>query len=324
MIALIGGSGFIGSRLAARLKEKGDDFVILDVEKSSAFPEHWKWCDVRDNRSLLSGLDGCHTIINLAAEHKDNVTPLSLYDEVNVDGARNVALVADELGIKKIIFTSSVAVYGLPKNETDETGEFNHFNDYGRTKLLAEKEYEKWFESSEGKSLLVIRPTVVFGEGNRGNVYNLLAQIVSGRFLMIGNGNNRKSMIYIENVVALLVALIDQKGYMVMNAVDKPDYTMNELVREVNITIGRSEDAGRKVRIPYWIGYLGGMGFDVLAAITGKKLPISSVRVKKFCATTQFKSNNISQLNFTPPVPLKTGLQRTLKAEFLQNHRIVL
>jgi GlcNAc-P-P-Und epimerase len=317
MIALIGGSGFIGTRLAARLKEDGKKIVILDVEQSTAFPDHWKWADVRDIHSLREGLQDCKTIINLAAEHKDNVTPVSLYDEVNVDGARNVGEVADELGIKKIIFTSSVAVYGLPKNETDETGEFNHFNDYGRTKLLAEREYEKWFEKGEGKSLLVVRPTVVFGEGNRGNVYNLLAQIASGKFLMIGDGNNRKSMIYVENVVALLITLLDKTGYLVINAVDKPDYTMNELVTEVNLVMGKSEDTGRKVSIPYWLGYLGGVGFDLLAAIARKELPISSVRVKKFCATTQFKSNIISSLNFTPPVPLREGLERTLKAEFL-------
>jgi len=320
MIALIGGSGFIGTRLATRLKEDGKKVVILDVEKSSAFPDNWKWCDVRDKDSLRKALQGCDVIINLAAEHKDNVTPLSLYDEVNVDGARNVGLVADELGIKKIIFTSSVAVYGLPKNETDETGVFNHFNDYGRTKLLAEKEYEKWFAKGDNKSLLVVRPTVVFGEGNRGNVYNLLAQIASGKFLMIGDGNNRKSMIYVENVVALLMILLDKTGYIVVNAVDKPDYTMNELVKEVNLVMGKGEDAGRKIRIPYWLGYLGGIGFDLLAAIMQKELPISSVRVKKFCATTQFKSNTIASLNFTPPVPLREGLERTLKTEFL-NHR---
>jgi nucleoside-diphosphate-sugar epimerase len=317
MIALIGGSGFIGTRLARRLTEAGEQFVILDIEGSKSFPSKWKACDVRKVDSLLEGLRNCTTIINLAAEHKDNVTPRSLYDEVNVGGARNVCHVADELGIKKIIFTSSVAVYGLPKKETDESGDFNHFNDYGRTKLLAEGEYQKWYAKGGGKSLLVVRPTVVFGEGNRGNVYNLLAQIASGKFLMIGDGSNRKSMIYVENVVALLIALLDKTDYMVINAVDKPDYTMNELVKEVNLIMGRDETAGRKIHIPYWLGYLAGLGFDIIAAISGKKLAISSVRVRKFCANTQFKSSSIGKLNFLPPIPLKEGLKRTLRSEFL-------
>ena len=51
-------------------------------------------------------------------------------------------------------------------------------------------------------SLIIVRPTVIFGEGNRGNVYNLFKQIASNKFLMVGDGNNKKSLAYIGNVVA--------------------------------------------------------------------------------------------------------------------------
>lgn len=316
MIALIGGSGFIGTRLGTRLKAAGTDFKILDILKSDAFEEIWQHADVTDLDSLRKSLQDCTTIINLAAEHKDNVTPRSLYDDVNVKGASNVCRVADELGIKKIIFTSSVAVYGLPKHETDESGDFNYFNDYGRTKLLAEKEYDQWYARGGGRSLLVLRPTVVFGEGNRGNVYNLLRQITSGKFLMIGDGENRKSMVYVENIAALLERLLEEEGYFLSNVVDKPDFTMNELVREVN-KIMKNGNSSAKVRLPYWIGYAGGLGFDTLSLITRKKYSVSSVRIKKFCASTQFKSTNIDKLNFIPPVDLKEGLRRTITSEFL-------
>ena len=316
MIALIGGSGFIGTRLGKRLEAAGQSFKILDIQKSEAFPDQWQHADVRDKESLKKGLQGCNVIINLAAEHKDNVTPKSLYDEVNVDGARNVCQVADGSGIRKIIFTSSVAVYGLPEKETDESGEFNHFNDYGRTKLLAEKEYENWYRQGGGRSLLVVRPTVVFGEGNRGNVYNLLKQITSGKFLMIGSGENRKSMVYVENIAALLERLIQEEGYFVANMIDKPDFTMNELVAEVN-SIMNGSTATTKFRVPFWIGYLGGLGFDLLSLLTRKKYSVSSVRIKKFCASTQFKSSSIGKLSFVPPVPMKEGLKRTIESEFL-------
>lgn len=316
MIALIGGSGFIGTRLGQRLVAAGTPFKILDIKKSEDFPQHWQQADVTDVKSLHRGLQDCTTIINLAAEHKDNVTPRSLYDDVNVKGATNVCQVADELGIKKIIFTSSVAVYGLPKQETDESGDFNYFNDYGRTKLMAEKEYDKWYAKGGGRSLSVLRPTVVFGEGNRGNVYNLLRQITSGKFLMIGDGENRKSMVYVENIAALLERLLDEEGYFLSNVVDKPDFTMNELVREVN-QIMKNGNSSAKVRLPYWMGYAGGLGFDTLSLITRKKYSVSSVRIKKFCASTQFKSANIDKLNFTPPVDLKEGFRRTITSEFL-------
>ena len=110
-------------------------------------------------------------------------------------------------GIKKIVFTSTVAVYGFAQPGTDEAGEINPFNEYGRTKYEAEKKLKIWQEASDN-ALIIVRPTVIFGEGNRGNVYNLLQQIASGKFLMIGNGENKKSMAYIGNIVAFLEACI--------------------------------------------------------------------------------------------------------------------
>lgn len=313
-IALVGGSGFIGTRLAKMLIEKGLDFIIIDKNKSKTFPGKWLSADVRNIVSLRLTLKGCDCIVNLAAEHRDDVTPVSLYDEVNVNGAQNICEVADELGIKKIIFTSSVAVYGFTEKETDESGSINYFNDYGRTKLLAEEKFKTWYRQGNGKSLAIIRPTVVFGEGNRGNVYNLFHQIISGRFFMIGNGRNKKSMIYVENIAALLMKALELEGYFLTNAVDKPDLTMNELVRLVNQCTKKEETIG--IRIPQPVGMLGGYAFDLLSKMTGKKFNVSSVRIKKFCSSTQFASKNMGKINFESPVSLEEGLKRTLTFEF--------
>ena len=73
-----------------------------------------------------------------------------------------------------------------------------------------------------------------------------------------------------------------------------------------------------ELKIPYWLGMLGGYGFDLLSFITRKKLPISSVRVKKFCATTQFNSTK-AHSNFKAPYSLKEGLDLTLEHEFLNS-----
>lgn len=70
------------------------------------------------------------------------------------------------------------------------------------------------------------------------------------------------------------------------------------------------------LRIPYPIGILGGYCFDLLAKVTGKKLPISSIRVKKFCSSTEINSDKLDQSGFVRPVDFKEGLQRTLTAEF--------
>ena len=136
-IAVIGGSGFIGTRLCARLNESFT-VRILDKVISSDFPSLTQQVDVRDLAGLRDALsDGC-IMINLAAEHRDDVTPRSLYDEVNVQGARNLCKLAREKSIDTIVFTSSVAVYGFAPIGTDEAGQIAPFADYGRTKFEAE------------------------------------------------------------------------------------------------------------------------------------------------------------------------------------------
>jgi nucleoside-diphosphate-sugar epimerase len=314
-IAIIGGSGFVGTRLTTRLLAAGYNITIADKNDSKKYPHLRLYADVRELDSLEKVLVESDVVINLAAEHRDDVTPESLYDEVNAAGAENVCNVCTKLGIKKIIFTSSVAVYGFGPVGTDETGKINYFNDYGRTKWLAEEKYRAWLKSDPNNSLTIIRPTVIFGEQNRGNVYNLLRQIADGKFLMVGRGTNIKSMAYVENVAAFIeYNLNNSPGEHLFNYIDKPDFDMNTLVAVVRRTLRKS---GRLFHWPYWIGYSGGLCFDLLAKILHKKLPVSSIRVKKFCANTMFEAANLQKTSFKPPVTLVEGLEKTIKYEFI-------
>ena len=102
MIAIIGGSGFIGTRLSLRLSLSKKSFQIIDKVSSSFFPEKVLSADIR--LPILTSFSKVPSaLINLAAEHRDDVRPLSLYDEVNVDGARNVCEFARAKNINKII-----------------------------------------------------------------------------------------------------------------------------------------------------------------------------------------------------------------------------
>lgn len=318
MITVIGGSGFIGTRLCKRLKENDTTFQIVDKVVSKTFTALTTVSDIRDYKNLENSCTG-DVIINLAAEHRDDVTPRSLYDEVNVDGARRVCEVAEAKGINKIIFTSSVAVYGFAPLGTDESGEISYFNDYGRTKYEAELIYQEWHaRDPKNRTLVIIRPTVVFGEQNRGNVYNLLRQIASGKFMMVGNGTNVKSMAYVENIAAFLEYSTNfQSGVHTYNYIDKPDFDMNTLVKGVNRALGK--DGKIAFRLPYSLGFTIGKVFDFAALITGKKFPISSIRVKKFCSNSSFETS-ISKSGFVPPVPLTIGLANTIKYEFIEKN----
>jgi nucleoside-diphosphate-sugar epimerase len=313
-ISVIGGSGFVGTNLCRQLAFKQQDFEIIDLKMSRQFPEKCKIADVRDVETLRNTITG-DVVVNLAAVHRDDVRDKSEYQCTNVDGAENVALVCEEKGIKKIVFTSTVAVYGFAEPGTDEGGKINPFNEYGRTKFEAEEKLRRWQKKGEN-SLIIVRPTVIFGEGTRGNVFNLLNQIATGKFLMVGKGENKKSMAYIGNIVAFLETCIesDQK-YGVYNYVDTPDLTMNELVSQVRAKLKGKTGVG--LRLPFWLGLILGYTADLFAKISGKNVPVSSIRVKKFASSTEFKSAKSHMNGFVPPFRLDDGLDRTLHSEFV-------
>ena len=319
-IDVIGGSGFIGTRLVRRLiNQRGFKLRIFDKAPSKSFPDVAMLGDVRSLDDLRSILSEQSVIVNLAAEHRDDVRPLSLYDEVNVSGARNICTVGREKNVKTIIFTSTVAVYGFAPIGNDESGIINPFNDYGRTKHEAEQVFKAWqAEAADERVLVIIRPTVVFGEQNRGNVYNLLRLIASGKFVMVGHGDNRKSMAYVENIAAFIEYSMSFKpGVHIYNFIDKPDFTMNSLVANVNQILGRSQKIA--IRLPFAVGYLIGKGFDLVAGVTGKRFAISSIRIKKFCTNSVYNTA-IDKTGFVPPVPLGQALALTIRHEFIEKH----
>ena len=316
-ILIIGGAGFVGTRLASRLSRGALKYVLGDIVNSSPLDNILE-LNVEEPTSL-DQVAGADSIINLAAVHRDDVRPISRYDDVNVQGAKNVCEAASKHGVNKIVFTSSVAIYGFAPAETDESGEANYFNDYGRTKYLAEQVYKEWqADDPEVRSLVIVRPTVIFGEGNRGNVYNLLRQIASRRFLMFGNGTNRKSMAYVENVVAFIeYSLSFKPGLHIYNYIDKPDFDMNTLISCARRTLFGRNNVG--LRLPSFVGIAIGSVADWAAKIMRRPLPVSSIRVKKFMGTTQFASS-VSSTGFVPPISLEEGLHRTLRYEFMEDN----
>ncbi|WP_368900170.1 NAD-dependent epimerase/dehydratase family protein [Mixta calida] len=319
-VIFIGASGFVGTRL---IETALPQFEISNFDKNQShfYPDITQIGDVRDQESLNKALNGQQTVVLLAAEHRDDVSPTSLYYDVNVQGTQNVVDAMKKNNVNNIIFTSSVAVYGLNKLNPDENHPHDPFNHYGKSKWQAEEVLRKWYnESPDERSLTIIRPTVIFGERNRGNVYNLLKQISGGKFAMVGPGKNYKSMAYVGNIVEFIKYKLEniKKSYEVYNYVDKPDLSMNELVTQVEKSLNKNIPS---VHIPYPVGMLGGYCFDILSKLTRKKYAISSVRVKKFCATTQFDATKVHRSGFKAPYTLQQGLDRTLQYEFVADKK---
>lgn len=315
-VTLIGGSGFVGTHLIKQFYQANiHNLLNIDKSPSENYPEITEIGNVMDKAKLTQQLKGSNIVILLAAEHRDDVSPVSLYYDVNVEGMKNTLAAMEANAIKSLLFISSVAIYGLDKDNPNEDTAATPFNHYGTSKWRAELVLQDWYKKHNDWTINIVRPSVIFGEGNRGNVYNLFQQIASGKFMMIGKGDNRKSMAYVGNVVAFLDYLTNNQleGYHVYNYVDKPDFTTNHLVSLICKSLKRTIPTKR---IPYLLGMLGGYGFDFLALLTGKKMNISSVRVKKFCAVTVYDAAKVAGSGFVPPFTLDEGLNRMISREF--------
>jgi nucleoside-diphosphate-sugar epimerase len=318
-ILVTGGSGFIGTSLVAELLKEGHRVSIYDKKQSETYPDLCVVGDVRDRQKLANAMamGGVNAVYHLAAEHHDDVQPPSLYYEVNVGGAENIVYALEKNRVHRLIFTSSVAVYGLDAGKATEESPLQPFNDYSRSKCQSEIVFDNWSGSNHTKCLVTVRPAVIFGEKNRGNVYNLLSHIASRRFVMIGDGKNRKSMGYVQNISKFLSSLSRaSSGRQVYNYADKPDLSVEELVRIAMAALGKEYKT--LVRIPCAIGLLAGYAFDLGSRITGKAFPVSSVRLRKFCSNTQVSAERLRKTGFTAPYSLKEGLNRMIAAEFLR------
>ena len=315
-VLIVGGSGFIGTHLTTRLLSLGHHVAIFDKARSATHAQLVTLGDVRDARALAAAAAGRDCIINLAAEHRDDVRPASRYFEVNVGGAQNLVDAAAAAGVQRLIFLSTVAVYGLDQPCADESAPIKPFNAYARSKAEAEKVYLRWAGAAPARSLLTLRPVVVFGEGNRGNVHNLIEQLRRHRLPMIGAGRNFKSMAYVGNIVEFVSQRLDATpGCELFNYSDPPDCTMRDLVARICALLQQPAPAWS---IPYGLGLAAGYVGDAVALLLRRPLAISSVRVRKFCANTQVSSALLDASGFARPFSLEQGLARTVAAVVAQ------
>ncbi len=311
-----GGSGFIGSYFCEMLAADGHEVVILDLVEPPASTPHDRFVhgDVRDEKAVRDAFDGCDRIVHLAAAHHDFGIERETFFDVNENAARVVCSVMDELGIASVCFYSTVAVYGdAPEPRTEETTP-EPVTPYGASKLAGEKVFEEWTKQGGGRRCLVIRPTVTFGPRNFANMYTLIDQIHRGRFLIVGRGENIKSLSYVEHILEATMFLWrkdDRPAFDVVNYIDKPDLTSMQITRAVYAALGRKPPS---IHPPYWLVRLMAVPFDVVIALTGRNLPISSARVKKmYRAQTRYEADKVRDAGYTPSAPLPECIARMTK-----------
>ncbi len=209
LIAITGANGFVGRALCQELslrkinhrriqrKKEDNAFLIDSLEPNTKFSK------------ALIGVDILIHCAGLAHQNKSNSQSNLLYDEVNYKGTVNLAKLASEQGVKRFIFISSIKVngelsYEIPFKNTDKE---NPKDPYSISKQKAENELKRI--AKYGKmELVIIRPPLIYGPGVKGNFKKLIKIINLGIPLPLKNIKNKKSFIYIGNLIDFIIESI--------------------------------------------------------------------------------------------------------------------
>jgi nucleoside-diphosphate-sugar epimerase len=205
-----------------------------------------------------------------------------------------------------------VAVYGDAATPTCDDTEPHPSNDYGLSKLRAEEVLKVWREGdAANRKLLIIRPALVYGEGNLANMYRLIDAIATGRYFNVGAGENIKSIAYVKNLVEATWYLFNRlpNGLFVGNYSDQPHLKTAEIVSVIASQLGKPIPKS----IPKNLLMLMAKPFDLVISLTGKDLPISSMRVKKMGTQTFHQAELVFKQGFRPQFNTIEGLQRMVE-----------
>ncbi len=231
---VLGASGFIGTRLVARLHAVGMTGVrAVDlVEPAVRLPGvEYLTHDVREPMPAAWG-KGCRIIYNLAAVHRTPGHPDHEYYDTNIAGALNAVALAEENGVPTILFSSSISVYGPSETTLAETSPLWPVTAYGQSKRLAELVHQQWAGAAAGRRLVVVRPGVIFGPGEGGNYTQLAKALRGGYFAYPGRRITIKSGGYVDELLDTMAFALNRDDPFILYNFAYPDFsTTEEIVR---------------------------------------------------------------------------------------------
>lgn len=295
---IIGGSGFIGTHLTNLLKEVFPTCNVYNldiVENNHEGKSTYINCDVRSEINIDIPVTSEDVIFNFAAVHRTPGHPDQAYFETNIRGAENVCAFAEKFGIKKIVFTSSIAPYGAAEDlKTEETLPTPN-TPYGISKLVAEKIHMIWQAKGQSeRQLTIVRPGVVFGKGENGNFTRLYWGIRGSKFFYPGRKDTIKACIYVKELVRFMLYRLENhsEGVELYNCTFEPAFTIEQIVETMKKATGLQRTI---VMVP---GSLLMTVANIVGPLGGKALGICPARVKKLMISTNICGKKLADSGY--------------------------
>ncbi len=315
-ILVTGGTGFSGKALVKRLLDLGQDVVALDYKEGIKTDELRKAGaevvigSVADKDVVTRSTQGVDKVFHLAAAFRELNVEDSYYDEINVQGSRNVLEAAYKQKVKKFIYVSTCGVHGnVEKIPAPETAAIKPADYYQRTKYEAEPLVAEYH--AKGMNTVILRPAAIYGPGDPERFGMIFRRVAKGKFPMFGSGKTLYHPLYVDNFVDVMVACMDEQAgngeaYLIA---DEEYLAIEDLVTKV----GEAMDV--QVKIPHFpVTPL------VVAGHVCEKLckpfhitpPIFPRRVDWYRQNRAFDISKAKrELGYAPKVGIDEGLRRT-------------
>lgn len=312
---IFGGIGFIGTHLAKLVAEEYPQATIwnLDIVKpgeplptvkdykpvlcaGERHPAEYVYCDVRKPIVDLPFIPTSEDVIfNFAAVHRTPGHPDYEYFETNIRGAENVCAFAEQFGIKRIVFTSSIAPYGASEELKEETTLPTPNTPYGISKLVAEEIHIIWqAKDVSNRQLTIVRPGVVFGKGENGNFTRLYWGIRGGKFVYPGRKDTVKACMYVKELVRFMLYRLKDHGHgaELYNCCFEPAYTIERIVSSMKKVTGLSKSVPM---VPNWLI----MPAATVIGALGAPMGICPARVRKLQISTNICGRKLASSGYT-------------------------
>jgi nucleoside-diphosphate-sugar epimerase len=307
---VFGGAGFIGCHLLRYLLETRRYVGLYSVDIAAPrFTDpgiHYVNFDVRTPIPAQLCGEGPFDIFNFAAVHTTPGHEDWEYYWTNIHGATNVCRFASDVGADRLLFTSTMMVYGPTEVPKDEDALLEPVNAYGRSKILAEGIHRLWqSEHPNTRRLTIVRPGVIYGLAERGNFTRLSQALRQRRFVYPGRSDTIKACGYIDDLVSSMIQMDERnEGVFLYNFCHPQRYTSKDICAAFSKVAGYPEP---RIVVPFWLLGLAAFGFEVFSAL-GLKTDINRARVRKLYQSTNMIPQRLQDGGFKYQYDLASGL----------------
>lgn len=300
---IVGGSGFIGSHLAKYILSNANtpfEIYNLDITGNNAPNAGYINTDVRQPININIPDIGASIIFNLAAVHKSPGHSIDEYFEANILGAENVCNFARKNNIETIVFTSSIAPYGISEAVKTEDSLPMPNTSYGTSKLNAEYIHKIWqAEQPDKRKLIIVRPGVVFGLNEKGNFTRLYNSLKKGFFFYPGRKDTIKATVYVKDVCRILheAAQNEQPGILMLNLTYSPAPTIQTICKVIANVTNTNQP---KIVVPPWALNVAAGAVYSFTKMFGKEVSgIHPDRVKKLMISTNISGDSLKNSRYS-------------------------